>query len=58
MEWFWLLLTVAILFLLVLAVFYRLVFIRGYKAGARRVLAEWKQSLNEEDVIHENDRDI
>jgi hypothetical protein len=46
MEWLWLaLITIVLLFCLL--VFYRMAFIKGYKAGGRRVLLEWKKSLNE-----------
>lgn len=47
MEWIWVLITTSILFLFLVVC--RLVYIRGYKAGARKVLAEWKQTLQEGD---------
>ncbi len=46
MEWLWLsMITIILLFCLL--VFYRVSFIKGYKAGAKRVLAEWRKTLNE-----------
>jgi hypothetical protein len=49
MEWLWIALITAVLFFCFLTVVYRFGFVRGYKAGARRIIAEWKASLNEED---------
>lgn len=45
MEWYWILTIVAILFFC-LWVIYRIGFIKGYKAGARQVLKDWRQSLD------------
>lgn len=53
MEWIWILITISILFLLVVS--HRLIYIRGYRAGARRVLAEWKLTLQEEEDINVGD---
>jgi len=55
MEWYWLLLIATIL-LFCFWVFYRIAFIRGYRAGARRILAEWKETLNEGEI--KNDKHI
>lgn len=48
MEWFWVLLLTTIL-VFCLWVFYRVSFIKGYKAGARHVIREWRKTLNEEE---------
>lgn len=47
MEWVWFILTGTILFLLFAT--YRVGFIKGYKAGARRVVSEWKKTLEEDE---------
>lgn len=47
MEWFWVLITITILFLFWFI--YRIGFIRGYKTGARKVLGQWRHWLHEDD---------
>ena len=45
------LVTLALLFLLCTSfVMYRLSYIKGYRAGAKIILKEWKRSLNEEEI--------
>lgn len=44
MEWYWII-SIAAILLFCLVVFYRISFIRGYRAGARMVLKEWKEEL-------------
>lgn len=51
MEWIWLIITISILFCFLLAC--RLVYIRGYKTGAKRVIAKWRKS--EEEIYNDED---
>lgn len=46
MEWVWLITTA--ITICVLLILRRLVYRQGYKAGANRVLVEWKNTLEEE----------
>lgn len=52
MEWVLSIILIAILFLLM--VIYRLMYIKGYRAGARRILAEWKATLEEGEKEYED----
>lgn len=55
MEWLWLsIITLAILFLLLVT--HRLIYIRGFRTGALKVVADWKRTLQEEEV--EDDGEI
>lgn len=51
MEWLWVLTTMAILFCFVVII--RVVYIYAYRAGAKRVIAEWKSTLNEGELDDE-----
>lgn len=57
MDLIGLLITFALLFsIFTIVIAYRAMYIKGYRAGAKLVLSEWKKSLNEEEV--ENDGDV
>lgn len=45
-EWIWVSITLSVLFLLF--VVYRVSYIVGYRKGAQRIVAEWRQTLEEE----------
>lgn len=45
MEWIWFITTVGFLFLFF--VIYRIAYIKGYRAGGKMVLSQWKDHLKE-----------